>query len=340
MHKILEIDPGNGFALFSLADHYKAMGEMKKSDEYLFRAFRNPAIELESKVALIAGLVPFMKTSEEVKGRMEKLSQILFEMYPESAQVFGIRGDIYRQAGQPDSSRYYYHRALDLEPANEGIWQEVLFLDSEQEDFPALKKDAENALELFPNQPLFHYFNGVASSRMDENEEAIYSFEKIKKLGSTNNELLTQTYHQLAELYHDIKEYSKSDENFDLALELNPGNATLLNNYAYYLSLRDERLEDAAAMVSKALDLEPNNAAFQDTYGWILYQMGKFKEAEEWIGKALALGGSAEVAEHYGDVWYKLGDKEKALEYWKKAQQMGAKDLRIDDKLNTSKANQ
>lgn len=339
LEKIIEIDPGNGFALFSLADFYKSKGDMKKSDEYLLQAFQNPGIPLEGKVQLIAGLYPFISTNAEVRGRMEKLSQILFKMYPESAQVFGIRADIFRQAGKNDSARVYYHQALEIEPANEGIWQETLFLDSEEEDFPAMKKDAENALEYFPNQPLFHYFNGFSSAQMKEYDEAIYSFEKIKKLGSPNMELLIQTYQQLADLYNDTKKYSKSDENFDLALELTPGNASLLNNYAYYLSVRDARLEDASEMVKKALELEPNNSAYQDTFGWILYQMGDFKAAEKWIAKALDNGASAEVAEHYGDVWYKLGDKDKALEYWKKAQQMGAKDLKIDDKINTSKAN-
>ena len=87
-------------------------------------------------------------------------------------------------------------------------------------------------------------------------------------------------------------------------------NAYVLNNYAYYLSIRDIQMEKAEDMAKRAVAIEPDNSSFQDTYGWVLFKLGKYQEAREWIGKALEdkENVSGEVLEHYGDVLFRLGD--------------------------------
>jgi len=99
----------------------------------------------------------------------------------------------------------------------------------------------------------------------------------------------------------------------------------VLNNYAYYLSLRNEKLDKAELMSRKAVELDPGNGSNMDTYGWVLYKEGKYEDAKEWIGKAMENGEdtSAVVLEHYGDVMWQLGDKKEAQKYWEKAQKAG-----------------
>ena len=77
-------------------------------------------------------------------------------------------------------------------------------------------------------------------------------------------------------------------------------------------------------MAKKAVELDPENSSNQDTYGWVLFQQGKYKEAREWISKAVENEKeSAVVIEHYGDVMWKLGDRKQALELWEKALKSG-----------------
>jgi Tfp pilus assembly protein PilF len=113
----------------------------------------------------------------------------------------------------------------------------------------------------------------------------------------------------------------------------------VLNNYAYYLSLKGADLDKAEKMAKKAVTLEPGNASFEDTYGWVLFMQGKYSEAGEWISKALNSKEetSAEVMEHYGDVQYKLGDVQKALDYWIRAKQKGPGSGQLDKKINDKK---
>lgn len=336
LEDLLKVNPSDAFALLALADYYKSKQQFAKSDEYLFRAFENPAVDLEAKVKILSGMYSYAELDEGVQKRMKKLGDILYKTNPESALVNGIRGDIFQVNGQADSARIYYLKSLESEPANEQVWQELLFIDSEGSDFDAMKKDSESALEYFPNQALFLYFFGLGSSQTGDNDEAIYAFEKIKKIGKSNKELLFQAYLSLGEIYHDEDNFGKSDENFEAALEIDDENPLILNNYAYFLSLRNEQLDRAAEMVQKALEKAPTSSAYQDTYGWILYLQGDYQSAEEWLSKAVDGGGGAEVLEHYGDVWMKLGDYEKAKQYWEKAKDAGAEDLDVAEKMKAA----
>lgn len=339
LEQLLETNPNDAFALLALADYYKSEGDFKKSDTFLFRAFDNDQVDLESKVKILSALYPYAERDPEVRQRMEELGSRLYASHPESALVNGVRADIFQAAGQQDSARAYYRKSLDIDPSNQQVWQELLFIDSENGDYAALEKDAEEALEYFPNQTLFLYFFGVGSAENDHADEAIYAFEKIKKVGSSsangNQELLMQAYLSLGDLYNELEEFDKSDENFEAALEIDDDNPLILNNYAYFLSLRNEQLDKAAKMVQKALEVSPGQSAYQDTYGWILYQQGDLKGAEEWIKKAIDNGGQGEVYEHYGDVLFKQGQVETARKYWEKASETGTP-VDIDRKLKAA----
>jgi len=91
-------------------------------------------------------------------------------------------------------------------------------------------------------------------------------------------------------------------------------------------------------MSKKSLDINPDNASYQDTYGYILYKKGKYAQAEVWLKEALAKEGtSADINEHYGDVMYRLGNIDEAVKYWKIARTMGGDPINLDQKINDKK---
>lgn len=333
LEALLARHPGDAFALLSLADYHRSHGNMDKSDAYLQRAFDNPDVDLEAKVKILGGMYQFAEDDPTVMARLERMSQSLLQLYPKSALVLGIRGDVLQTAKQPDSAMVYYRKSLQIDPTNEQVWQELLLISSESGKWAQMQRDAEKALEYFPNQSIFLYFFGTASTQNDDVDGAIYAFEKIKKTETENKEILVQSYLGLGECYHKKEAYTQSDENFDAAIRLSPGNPLVLNNYAYFLSLRSQRLDEASKMVQQALQKDPENGAYQDTYGWILYLQGDYKAAEQWIGKAVQKNAGAEALEHYGDVWAKMGDANKARDYWKQAIEKGAK-FDLDEKMN------
>lgn len=99
-------------------------------------------------------------------------------------------------------------------------------------------------------------------------------------------------------------------------------------------------MDCAEAMSKKSNEPKPNNASFEDTYGWIMYQQGKFAEAKkERIGKALKSSEkpSGVEYEHYGDALWQLGEKDAAKEYWNKAKVAGGGSDLLDKKLSEGK---
>jgi predicted negative regulator of RcsB-dependent stress response len=82
--------------------------------------------------------------------------------------------------------------------------------------------------------------------------------------------------------------------------------------------------------------LMPGNSSYEDTYAWVLYQRGDYVGADLWIDKAIKNGGikSATIMEHKGDILWKLGKNTDALDFWKRAKEIGGASDKIDQKIN------
>jgi tetratricopeptide (TPR) repeat protein len=191
------------------------------------------------------------------------------------------------------------------------------------------------ALELFPNQALFYFFYGVANIQKQKFQEAVDYLTIGKDFVVKNPPLLSQFYANLGDSYYRLKDHKNSDKYYEKALEIEPNNIYVLNNYSYYLSLRNENLERAEKLSAKANEIEPNQPNYEDTYAWILYKQGKYIAAKEWLEKALENGGksNAVIVEHLGDVHAKLGNIDKALELWNQAKTLGETSEFIDKKI-------
>ena len=89
-------------------------------------------------------------------------------------------------------------------------------------------------------------------------------------------------------------------------------------------------------MSKRCNELEPNNGTYQDTYAWILYCLAEYESALEWIERAIKNGGdkSAVIIEHYGDILFKLGQKQKAVNQWKRAKSIGEGSDLLNKKIN------
>ena len=100
----------------------------------------------------------------------------------------------------------------------------------------------------------------------------------------------------------------------------NPEDPQNMNFLGYLWAEHDMNLKEAHELLSKALKLQPDNAAITDSMAWVLYRQQRYEEAEKYIDKALELSTpipEAVIAMHAGDIYAKTGKMEKALKYWK-----------------------
>jgi len=139
-------------------------------------------------------------------------------------------------------------------------------------------------------------------------------------LSSARSSFRAVIYSTLGDVYTELDEWESAVEAYETALRLDSNNHNAMNNYAYYLAIRGERIDYAQELALKAIRLEPENAAYLDTVGWIYYLKNEYDEAREYIEASIETGeASAEVYEHLGDVYDKLGEPEKAKKWWKRA---------------------
>ena len=145
-----------------------------------------------------------------------------------------------------------------------------------------------------------------------------------------NLPLKSDFYGQIGDIYYQMDRMEQAYKAYDEALKYNDKNVVVLNNYSYFLSLEKKDLKKAERMSAQCIKLEPDNATYLDTYAWIFFMQGNYTLARFYIESALEKDdtNSAELVDHYGDILFMSGEKEKAVEQWKKAKEMG-KDTEI-----------
>lgn len=323
--KILEIDPQNGEVHLSLYDYYKFHANPDKAFEELKTAFASPKVDIDTKIRILLEFITNGQRNEEVKQQSHELVDLLLKAHPDSPKTYTVYGDLLLNDNKEEEALQAFKKAVSLDDSKYAIWSQIIFLEFDLKKYDSLAVDSKSASELFPSQPSFYFYNGLAHIQLKQYDQAIEVLSAGKEYVLDNNELLAEFYQNLGDAYYNQKKYDDAFESYDQSLNLKPHNPYLLNNYAYYLSLQKIKLEKAAEMAEAANKINPNNANFLDTYGWVLFQMGKYSDAEVWIQKALDNGGtnSGAVLEHYGDVLFKLNKVSEAMEYWEKASQAG-----------------
>jgi tetratricopeptide (TPR) repeat protein len=198
---------------------------------------------------------------------------------------------------------------------------------------------SDTAISLFPNMPIPYLFNSLAAYQLKMNKKSIEVAEKGLVYVIDNPSIKAEFMTFIAESYYRENKYEKSDSVFDEILVINPDNIYILNNYAYYLSLRGEKLVKAQDLGERLVKLAPNNPSYLDTYGWVLFVSEDYTEAEKYVRQAYDLGGKDRftIVEHYGDIMYKLGNEDDALKYWKEAAKLNKPSEILQNKIATGK---
>lgn len=360
-------------ALISFPDdlnliEYKAMalaqkGDYKSSTEQYLKLIKNKEIPFDRKIGV--GL-SFLLDAQKDSTKLEYAKNIFETLDRDSTdwQVKAYLGEIAIRQNDDSTAIKYFKEATKLAEWNAQVWTRLggLLFDAHK------YKDAiyfmNQAVEKFPNDFVVNLIYGLSLSQNNEHEKAVEILKRALKIDANdvtalaaigyslnqlqqNDEALNYLNRALnfdpkslqvisikALIHENRKEYEISDSLYLKALEIDSTNVLILNNLAYSYSERGINLKQAFEMSKKAIDKEPENASYLDTFGWVNYKLGDYKTAKEFLEKAVNIEpANSTLLDHLGDVYFKFGNKKKALELWNKAFELDKSKTEIQIKI-------
>lgn len=335
--KVAELSPDDPYINISLLEFYENNGDETKAFEELLSAIRNRNLDLSTKTNVYDYWMNQHQNSANINEQARQCGEAFIEMYPENKIGYLILGSYYIITENAVRSKELYQQSLAIDSTDFLSWQNLIISESRLDENEAVRDHAITAMQYYPMQPVFYWYAGVANAVLGNNDDAVTYLEKGRRYTSDKMQMANFDAF-LGDLYHEQGDEEQAFAAYDRTLRNDPDNALVLNNYAYYLSLRNQRLDDALEMAIHAVELEPNNVYYLDTYAWVLYKLGRYKEAEKQMKKCLSLDDHPSGAnlEHYGDILMKLGKRAEAIEYWNRAKLAGGYSDELEQKLQSN----
>ena len=249
-----------------------------------------------------------------------------------NAQAWVRLGGLYFDSRKYDEAEKFMRQAVGIFPNDFGV-NLILGLSLAQNGkvknaAPFLLK----AVQLNRNDLTALSAYAFALSQLGRDEESIEYIKLALNINPNDVNLLGQ----LGLCYNNINQLAESDSVYEKALLIDPDNALVNNNYAYSLSERGLQLERALNMVNIALEADSMNSSYLDTKGWIYYMLKDYDKAQNYIEKAIEVGGeNAVMLEHLGDILFKSGQESQAVEVWRKALKLDSGNKSLIQKVET-----
>jgi tetratricopeptide (TPR) repeat protein len=326
LRQILLTIPHSRIARLKRAQLHIAKGELQQGEGLLVGL----AQEYPSDMKVLGSLLELYFRSN----RGEQAQAILQEKLaaePNNATLLMLAMRLYQGMGDADGVAQMQERLILLQPVSSARQQglAVLYLRTKR---PA---EALAVLDEMLSDPAVedgHELVGLASwalmdlERFDEAEARLD--DAIEKYADHAADLS----YQKAMVVRRRGDSARAEQVMMDTLRVHPDHPQTNNDLGYSWTVRHENLEQARAMIQKAVDVDPTSAAYLDSLGWVSYKLGRFEDAEKWLRRSRANGGeSAVILDHLADAVYRLGQVQEAQQLWQAAQKLLPQVPVVDD---------
>lgn len=336
--RALEVDSTSVRPWLALSDFYYRRNDIPAYLSAAGHLFDSPDIPLDYKTGLFKSLTNNISFYRKHFAQLNALAGKLFINYPHERSVIDLYVshliksgqiepalDICKQiAGSGDATADDYVNIIDMENFLERPDSAVLY--------------TERGIVRFPDNMQIRMRRGYTLERQKRYAEAADAYRQMLDYADTDS-LRSDLWGMIGNARYQSGDKSGCYRSFRKALGYFSDNATVLNNYAYFLSEDGRELDRAMEMATRANFLSENNPTFLDTLAWILYRMGRYDEAKRYMQQAISLdrSPSAELYIHYGDILYALGEDFMAQTYWRKALEQGYDSKKIEKRLEAQR---
>lgn len=325
---VLRIDPENVTARMSLIDYFRSSGQIQRADSLQETMLINPKTPVMSKMTLMRQVVADNEKNGGDSTQVLSLFKKILEQPQETSDMAELYVAYMTLKHMPqDSISKVLEKILEIAPDNSAARLQLIQATWSKQDYDGVIKLARQAIDYNPDEMAFYYFLGFAYVMKDDDDNALDALRRgVTQIDSQSNpDLVSDFYALMGDILHDKGFAKEAYAAYDSCLQWKDDNLPCLNNYAYYLSEENTRLDDAAQMSYRTVQAEPDNTTYLDTYAWILFRQKKYSEAMQYIDMAIEndKDKSAVIIEHAGDIHAVNGDIEGALKYWREALEIG-----------------
>ena len=339
--------------LKEVADYYAASQQLKEAIPLYLRALELQPDDANAREKLATG---FILTNQRGKA-VEMLEQIInehpekYQSYDLLAQVLDDEARSLQRANRIEEAKAKfakvaanYEQSLLINPNHPSTYLHLAEL------LLGPLRDADRAVKLltearrrFPGAPEIVYYLAIAQREAKQSQQAVATFEEAlheAQIDEDDDVINAKFYFNYGAAAEQAGLYEKAADLLRKSISLDPANSAEAYNYIGYMwADHNMNLDEAEAMIRRALESEPNNASYMDSLGWVEFRKGKFDQAlNDLLRAAKAVEHDDPVVfEHIGDTYLKLNRVPEALDAWQKALALDPKNKTLTDKIEGTK---
>ena len=333
-----KLNSSNPLLQQKLADGLAALGESDRAAEL----YRKLLEKFPNLPALREKLTNVYLRNKDKKKAVEQLEAII-RTNPTSVQSYYMLGSIAFEDKDYKKAVEYFGKALLLNPNFEQLYYDFAGAQVNANEPRDALQTLERARSRFQPSFVNEYFTAMAYGRMKDHTNALkhlVAAEVVARATDTNS-LTHKFYFQLGAAYERSHNYEEAEKYFRRCLELQPDFSEAMNYLGYMWAERGQNLAEARQLIEKAVALEPKNAAYLDSLGWVLYKLNRPAEALGWLQKAIEHSEEPDptLYDHLGDVYANMDRLPEAREAWRKSVSIEP-NTEIEKKLGSREASE
>lgn len=320
--KAQQYEPDNGLTYLTKAEYYLALGDTLNYDRQTYQALVSTDLDVESKLQILVNYTKTLLSAKDTTHRTDHLFDVLIEQHPLEPQIRVLYSEYLMVIDNNEGAAEQIDYALNLDPTNKELWTRLMAYYLYAGNYEKAIEVGDKAIRLNPDNVELYSYLGSSCYSVKQYDKAIEVYDKaLAILDSTQVDDRSNLLSGKADVKFAMGDTIAAFALYDQSLDLNPDNPGTLNNYAYFLALSNRDLDKAERMSAKTIVEDAANPTYLDTYAWVFYMRKEYTMAQLYIEMAIKNEEqpTSELFEHYGYILLANGDKQKALEQWRKA---------------------
>lgn len=334
----IDLDSTNYESFLALSDYYRIKHDLTNFVRTLEPVFSSKSLNGAVKAGFFEQTFFDPAILKENYFGVQSLARTMYASAPDDPEVERVYIRFMMYCGEAVMVRPLLLEKISRGTATIETYKNVVELYSYEKQSDSTLHYAHLAEKRFPKDPDFPLMAAYVYSVAKDDPMTLKSLKKAFSLAQSDSlRSIIKTFE--GDTYYQSGNKRNAFKAYDKALKFNPNYPGLLNNYAYFLSVDNIRLDDALRMSQRANEIEDGNPTYLDTQAWVLYQLGRYEEARTVQRRAIALESTPSdvLLMHYADILFKLGNEFLAETYWKKALDAGADPAEIQERLKLIK---